>query len=183
MVVRPGQHDPPRASRAHARAMGKRAVESASNARERVGRARPRGSQRRSRARPQKGQHSKASTARPAQGEQSQRGLVAPILSAEEPWQEEFPLVLRRTLDHGPRGTRGGPQAPRHVHRLDRGARPPPFGVRGCGQLGRRGPGGLLRQDRRHPARRRRCQGGRQRPRHPGRHCTRWKSGPRSRSC
>ena len=37
---------------------------------------------------------------------------------------------------------------------------------------------GLLRHDRRHPARRRRRPGRRQRPRHPGRRCTRWRSSP-----
>ena len=45
----------------------------------------------------------------------------------------------------GPRGPGGGPQAPRHVHRLDRRARPAPPGLRGRRQLGRRGAGRLLR--------------------------------------
>nr|WP_284288938.1 hypothetical protein [Angustibacter aerolatus] len=38
---------------------------------------------------------------------------------------------VRRERHHGARGARGGAQAPRHVHRLDRAARPAPPGLRG----------------------------------------------------
>ena len=58
--------------------------------------------------------------------------------------------------DHRPRGSRGRPQAPRHVHRLHRRARPAPPRLRGRRQLGRRGPRRLLRHDRGHAPRRRR---------------------------
>ena len=77
---------------------------------------------------------------------------------------------LRRQGHHRPRGPRGGSQAPRHVHRLDRPARPPPPRLRGRRQLRRRGARRPLRPASRstlHPDnsghRRRR------RPRHPGR--------------
>ena len=51
---------------------------------------------------------------------------------------------------HRPRGTRGGAQAPGHVHRLDRRARPAPPRLGGRRQLRRRGPGRqLLRRRRR----------------------------------
>ena len=59
---------------------------------------------------------------------------------------------LQRQGHHRPRGPRGGPQAPRHVHRLDRPARPAPPRLRGRRQLGRRGDRRLLR-----PASRSRC--------------------------
>ena len=80
-----------------------------------------------------------------------------------------LPRVVRRCVDHRPRGSRRRPQAAGHVHRLDRRARPAPPGLRGGRQLRRRGAGRVLRHDRRHPAGRRRRPGGRQRPRHPGR--------------
>ena len=49
-------------------------------------------------------------------------------------------------------GLEAGPPAPRHVHRLDRPARPPPPRLRGRRQLGRRGDRGLLRPRRRSPS-------------------------------
>ena len=45
----------------------------------------------------------------------------------------------------GPQGPGGGAQAPGHVHRRHRRARPAPPGLRGGGQLHRRGHGRLLR--------------------------------------
>ncbi len=80
------------------------------------------------------------------------------------------PRVLRRHLDPGPRRPGGGPQAPRHVHRLDRRARSAPPGLRGRRQLRRRGARRLRDDHRRHAARRRRRPRRRQRSRHPGRH-------------
>ena len=76
---------------------------------------------------------------------------------------------VRRRVDHRARGAGGGPQAARHVHRLDRRARPAPPGVGGRRQRGRRGAGRLLRHHRRGAARRRRGPGHRQRPWLPGR--------------
>ena len=52
---------------------------------------------------------------------------------------------IQGRLDPGPQGPRGGPQAARHVHRLHRRERPAPPGLRGGGQLDRRGAGRLLR--------------------------------------
>ena len=54
--------------------------------------------------------------------------------------------ALRRPGHHRPRGPRGGPQAPRHVHRLDRRPRAAPPRLRGRRQLGRRGARRLLRR-------------------------------------
>ena len=63
--------------------------------------------------------------------------------------------TLRR--DHGPRGPRSRAQAPGHVHRLDRPARPPPPRLRGRRQLRRRGARRPLRPHPGHdPPRRRR---------------------------
>ena len=76
---------------------------------------------------------------------------------------------LRRQGHPGPRGPRPGPQAARHVHRLDRSGRPPPPHLGGRRQLRRRGDGGLLHAHRRHAAGRRRLPRRRQRPWHPGR--------------
>ncbi len=76
---------------------------------------------------------------------------------------------VRRRVDHRARGPRGGPQAPRHVHRFDRRARPAPPGLGGRRQRGRRGAGRLLRHHRRRAARRRRRPRHRQRPWFPGR--------------
>ena len=77
---------------------------------------------------------------------------------------------VRRVRHPGARGPRGGPQATRHVHRLDRRARsaPPDLGDRQ--QRRRRVAGRLLRPGRGHPARGRRRPGRGQRPRHPHRH-------------
>ena len=61
--------------------------------------------------------------------------------------------VVRRLRDPGARGPRGGPQAPGHVHRLDRRARPAPPDLGDRGQRGRRGAGRLLRPDRASPCR------------------------------
>ncbi len=69
-----------------------------------------------------------------------------------------------------PRGPRGGAPAARHVHRLDRCARAPPSGLRGGGQLDRRGARRLLRHDQRHHPHRPLGDGRRQRARHPDRH-------------
>ena len=66
---------------------------------------------------------------------------------------------LRRQHHPGARGPRGGPQAPGHVHRLDRRARPAPPGLRGRRQLRRRGAGRPLRPHRGHAAGRRRRPG------------------------
>jgi hypothetical protein len=64
----------------------------------------------------------------------------------------------------------GGAQAPGHVHRRHVGRhRPAPPGVRGGGQLDRRGAGRPLRRHRRHHPHRQLDQRGRQRPRHPHR--------------
>ena len=78
--------------------------------------------------------------------------------------------VVRRRRHPGSRRPRGGPQAPRHVHRLDRPARPAPPGLRDRRQLRRRGPRRLLRPHRGDDPRRRRRALRRQRSRHPGRH-------------
>ena len=59
---------------------------------------------------------------------------------------------LRRQHHHRPRRSRGRPQAPGHVHRLHRRARPAPPRLRGRRQRGRRGAGRPLR-----PHRDRRC--------------------------
>ena len=77
---------------------------------------------------------------------------------------------LRRQGDHRPRGSRGRAQAPRHVHRLHRRARPAPPGLRDRRQRGGRVAGRLRRHHRRHPPRRRRRPRQGQRPRHPHRH-------------
>ena len=77
---------------------------------------------------------------------------------------------VRRQCDQRTRGPRGGAQASRHVHRLDRRAGPAPPRLRSGGQRGRRGPGRLLRPHRGDPAGRRRSQRRGQRPRHPGGH-------------
>jgi hypothetical protein len=57
---------------------------------------------------------------------------------------------LRRQRDHRPRGSRGRPQASRHVHRLDRRARAAPPRLRGGRQRRRRGAGRPLRPHRDH---------------------------------
>ena len=57
---------------------------------------------------------------------------------------------LRRPGHHRPRGSRGRPQAPRHVHRVDRHARSAPPRLRGRRQLRRRGAGRPLHAGRRH---------------------------------
>ena len=77
---------------------------------------------------------------------------------------------LRRRRHHRPRGARGGPQAPRHVHRLDRCPRPPPPRLRGRRQLRRRGARRPLRLRPGDDPSRQLGHGHRQRPRHPGRH-------------
>ena len=76
---------------------------------------------------------------------------------------------VRRRVHHRARRPRGGPQAPRYVHRLHRRARPAPPGLGGRRQRRRRGAGRLLRHHRRGPAGRRRRPGHRQRPWLPGR--------------
>ena len=76
---------------------------------------------------------------------------------------------LRRRGHHRPRGPRGGSQAPRDVHRLDRSARPPPPRLRGRRQLRRRGDRRARRPRHGHAASRQRVHRDRQRPRDPGR--------------
>ena len=76
---------------------------------------------------------------------------------------------LRGAGHHRPRGPRGGAQAPRHVHRLDRRPRPPSPDLRGHGQLGRRGARGRVRPRRDRDPPRQLGHGDGQRARHPGR--------------
>ena len=77
-------------------------------------------------------------------GQRCRRGVAtAPSPSCRTPRRGR--RHLRRQRHHGARGPRGGPQAARHVHRLDRRARPAPPGLRGRRQLRRRGAGRLLR--------------------------------------
>ena len=76
--------------------------------------------------------------------------------------------LLQREAPVGPRGPRRGPQAPGHVHRLDRRPRPAALPLGDLRQLGRRGPWRLLHARRGHPARRRLRRGAGQRPGHPG---------------
>ena len=77
---------------------------------------------------------------------------------------------LQRQAPVRPRGAGRGPQAPRHVHRLDRRPGPAALPLGDLRQLGGRGARRLLHPDRGHPARRRVGRGARQRPRHPRRH-------------
>ena len=77
---------------------------------------------------------------------------------------------VRRQRDPGARRARGGAQAPGHVHRLHRRARPAPPDLGDRRQRGRRGAGRPLRPDRGHADRRRRDPGRGQRSRHPHRH-------------
>ena len=84
--------------------------------------------------------------------------------------EAQFRGRLHRASPDCPRGARGGPQAPRHVHRLHRRPRADALPVGDHRQLGRRGSGRALHPHRGHPARRRLGRGPRQRPRDPGRH-------------
>ena len=77
--------------------------------------------------------------------------------------------LLQRQGHHRARGPDRGPQAPRHVHRLDRPPRAAPPGLRGGRQLGRRGDRRPRHQGHRHPAPGQQRHGRRRRPRHPGR--------------
>ena len=76
---------------------------------------------------------------------------------------------LRRSGHHRPRGSRGGPQASRHVHRVDRPPRPAPPRLRGGRQLRRRGARRPRVARRRHDPPRQLGHRRRRRPRHPGR--------------
>ena len=69
----------------------------------------------------------------------------------------------------GPRGPRGRPQAPGHVHRLDRRARPASPDLGGRRQLDRRGDGRPGDDDQRHDPRRRQGHRPGRRPRRAGR--------------
>ena len=69
----------------------------------------------------------------------------------------------------GPRRTRSGAQAPRDVYRRHRRAGSAPLGLRGRGQLDRRGAGGLLHRHRRNDQRGQLHHRQGQRPRHPDR--------------
>ena len=77
---------------------------------------------------------------------------------------------LYRPANPGSEGPRGRPKAPRDVHRVHfrPGASPP--GLRGGGQLHRRGHGRVLLQGRSHDPRARFRHGGGRRPRHSGGH-------------
>ena len=91
---------------------------------------------------------------------------------------------LRRPGHHRPRGPRGGAQAARHVHRLDRCARPAPPRLRGRRQLRRRGARRLLHDAvdvTIHPDNS--VTVDRRRPRHPGRDAWRRRTSRPSRSC
>ena len=77
---------------------------------------------------------------------------------------------LHRAPPPGPRGTRGGAQAPGHVHRLDRPARPHALPLGDHRQRRRRGARRGLHRHPGHPRRRRLDRGARRRPRHPRRH-------------
>ena len=68
-------------------------------------------------------------------------------------------LRLQRREHPGPRGPGGGPPAPRHVHRLDRRARPAPPRLGDRRQLGRRGDGRPRDHDHGHDRRRRHGRG------------------------
>ena len=91
---------------------------------------------------------------------------------------------LRSRGHHRPRGSRGGPQASRDVHRVHGPERAAPPRLRDRRQLRRRGDGGALHAHRRDAAARRRLRGARRRSRHP-----RWPSttstrtSPRPRWC
>ena len=76
---------------------------------------------------------------------------------------------VHRERHQGPRGARGRPQAARDVHRGHRELRAPPPGLRGRGQLRRRGARRLLLEHPRGPPRRRELHGHGRRARHPGR--------------
>ncbi len=77
---------------------------------------------------------------------------------------------LHRDRHHRARGPRGRPQAARHVHRLDRLARPPPPRLRGRRQLRRRGDRRPLLEGLGHAAPRQQRHRRRRRARDPGRH-------------
>ena len=85
---------------------------------------------------------------------------------------------IRRSGHHRPRGSRGGPQAPGHVHRVDRPARPAPPRLRGRRQLRRRGARGPGLARRRHDPPRQLGHRRRRRPRHPRRRSWRRRAGP-----
>ena len=76
---------------------------------------------------------------------------------------------LHRPAPVGPRGPGGGPQAPRHVHRVDRQPRAAALPGGDPRQRRGRGAGRALHRDRDHAARGRLGRGPGQRPRHPGR--------------
>lgn len=77
---------------------------------------------------------------------------------------------LLRSAPLRSRGSRGGPEAPGHVHRLDRLPRSDALPVGGHRQLRRRGPGRARLRDQRRPALRRQRRGPGPCARHPRRH-------------
>jgi len=98
-----------------------------------------------------------------------QRGLHRPAQDRRAPGGRV--RGVRRGRDPDPRRPGGGAQAARHVHRRHvRRHGPAPSGVRGGGQLDRRGARGPLRRHRGHHPQRQLDQRHRQRPWHPDRH-------------
>ena len=96
--------------------------------------------------------------------------------SSEDRWQTttaptgaQGATKLRRPGHHRPRGTRGRPQAPGHVHRLDRAARSAPPRLRGRRQLRRRGARRPLQRGHGHDPPGQLGHRRRRRPRDPGR--------------
>ena len=81
----------------------------------------------------------------------------------------DSPRRLHRPAPVGPRGPGGGPQAPRHVHRVDRQPGTAALPGRDPRQRRGRGAGRALHRDRGDAARGRLGRGAGQRPRHPGR--------------
>ena len=100
--------------------------------------------------------------ARPASGQRASN-------RSDEKTRDNKKECIRRVLDHRSGGSGRCSQAPQHVYRLHRRARPAPPGVGGRRQLGRRGDGRPRRHRDRDAAGRRRGDRRGQRPRHPGR--------------
>ena len=98
----------------------------------------------------------------PIQDRRSQRQRRS---GSRRPWRSD----VHRGEHPRPRGDRGDPAAPRHVHRRHDPARPAPPGLRGRRQLDRRGDGRLLPAHPRDDPRRRLGLDRRRRPGHPGR--------------
>ena len=107
---------------------------------------------------------------RPVRASEGDRPLV-PTLTASSgtPSAPGRDRRLHRPAPVGPRGPGGGPQAPRHVYRVDRRPRAAALPGGDPRQRRGRGAGRLLHRDRGHAARGRLGRGQGQRPRHPGR--------------